>query len=71
MVMPMLIVSLHNGAHFTFPLHDDIICDRPRFVGTLAGVAIAFARMRFILTYTETFLQYAIAVHAIKDWAPG
>ena len=32
---------------------DDIICDRPLYDGTLAGVAISIERMTFILTYPE------------------
>jgi hypothetical protein len=38
---------------FSCFLHDDIICDRPHYDGTLAGVAISCEWMTFNLTYSE------------------
>jgi hypothetical protein len=39
------------------PFHDDIICDRPCYDGTLAGVAISCEWMIFNLTYSEPSVQ--------------
>jgi hypothetical protein len=49
----------HSDTHLLSPLpfHDDIICDRPLYDGTLAGVAISCEWMTFNLTYSEPLIQ--------------
>lgn len=37
---------------------DDIICDRPHYVGLLAGSTITSVRMIFILTYPENSITH-------------
>lgn len=56
LVLPNTVCLLSSLLKYT-PFHDDIICDRPCYDGTLAGVAISCEWMIFNLTYSEPSIQ--------------
>lgn len=51
---------------FDNPSNDDIICDRPRYDGLLAGSTISSVWMIFILTYPENGLQVSFGLSHLQ-----